>query len=814
MKISLKWLNEFVSIQDYMNKPEALADVLTKAGLEVEEIKNLSKDFENVVVGLILEKDKHPQADKLSLCRVTTGEGVVHQIVCGAQNHKTNDKVVVALPGAILPGNFAIKKAVVRGIESGGMLCSLKELGLAGESEGIYILPETAPIGASFAVYQGLDDVSFELKVTANRADCLSHFGLAREVACLLGRELKSPQINLSSQVGKTSEIFSLDVKAADLCPRYTGRFIRNVKVGSSPEWLKKRLELIGMNSINNIVDATNYVMMELGQPLHAFDAAQIQGKKVIVDRSNRGEKFITLAETELLLTGEELMIKDTQHNLCVAGVIGGKNSGVSDKTTEVFLESAYFLPLSARRSMRGHGINTDSGYRFARGVDPENALVALNRATEIILKIAGGECLLEPLDFYPVPHKKAGLDISTAMISERLGYKADAKKFENFMNRLGCQVENKGDGQFKILPPSFRFDLEQEMDLVEEYARLDGYENIPEALPALNMIPSSHDANYVLQKITADSLRAQGFSEAQHLIFVGSKTQAQFLQNIKILTDLGLSMSEMPVKVLNPLNEEQDCLRQTLSYGLFKNILNNFHQGNEYGRLFEIGKSFLFEGPEKYKENWRLGLSAWGQIQGIWQKQSSHAVVFELKAAVENWLKSQNVNSFKWLTISNKGEVPAFIHRGQVAILQVEGKKCGFIGTLHPTLLDEQKIRVDCALGEIDLEIIFKNLPRIKKAETPNRFPVMQRDLALIMPKVLKVSAVMEVIEKSAGPFFSGAEAFDIYEGENLDAGYKSVAFHLSFQDRKETLKEQVVNEAIDAILKNLKEKLQVGVR
>ncbi len=839
MKISLKWLNEFVNIEDYFSKPEALAEILTRAGLEVEEIKNLSKDFESVVVGLILEKGKHPQADRLSLCQVTTGEGVVHQIVCGAQNHKQNDKVVVALPGAVLPGNFAIKKAVVRGVESGGMLCSLKELGLANDSEGIVILPESAPIGQSFASYQGLDDVTFELKVTANRADCLSHYGLAREVACLLGRELQKVDPQLNSATGKTSEIFAIQVDAPDLCPRYTGRFLRNVKVTESPQWLKKRLELIGLNSINNVVDVTNYVMMELGQPLHAFDANQIQGRKVIVGRSQKGEKFTTLGDQEMTLTGEELMIQDSSRGLCIGGVIGGKNSGVSLATTEIFLESAYFSPLTVRRTMRGHGLATDSGYRFSRGVDPENAILALNRATELILKVAGGEALLEPLDFYPTPQKKQPVDISIDLISSRLGYAADAKKFENFVKRLGCSISarsevtpagagaagsSSGSSSWTITPPSFRFDLEQQMDLVEEYARLDGYENIPESLPTLDMVPTPQDQNYVHQTQTSALLRAQGFSEAVHSVFSGSKSQNGFLQSFEVLSQLGLKTSETPVKVLNPLNEEQDSLRQTLSFGLFNNLKNNYHLGNSTGRLFEIGKVFALSssgGAPKletdqspYQEFWRLGVSAWGPVTGLWQKTAEHHPVFEVKAAIENYLRAVGINSFKWQTVTNKGEVPAFLHRGQVAFLLIDGRKVGFLGSLHPALLEDEKVRVDAAIAEVDLDGIFSKLPRPRKASSPSRFPAMERDLALVMPKTMKAQQVLDLMKKTAGPMLVSLDVFDVFEGGGLDIGQKSVAFRLTFQDKKDTLREEVVSQAIEGILKELKDKLQVGVR
>jgi len=817
MKISLKWLQEFVDVKEYFQKPEALAEILTRAGLEVEEIQNKARDFEHVVVGLILEKDKHPNADKLSLCRVTTGEGVVHQIVCGAQNHKTNDKVIVALPGAVLPGNFAIKNSVIRDVESGGMLCSLKELGLAKESNGIEILPEDAPIGKSFAEYRGYDDVTFDLKVTANRADCLSHYGLAREVACLLGRKLDDKILSLAHQstsVGASPEHeFGLEVKAQDLCPRYTGLRLSGVTVGESPEWLRHRLEAVGLNSINNVVDATNYTMLELGQPLHAFDAQELKGQKVIVDRASVGEKFTTLDGTELTLTGEELMIKDTHRSVCMAGVIGGKNSGVTEKTTEIFLEAAYFTPQSVRKTMRSHGLNTDSGYRFARGVDPEGTFLGLHRAAEIILKVAGGKSVHDVHDFYPTPQKKSPLMLKVQTISERLGYEAQAPKFEDLMTRLGCRLEKIQTDEYQVLPPSFRFDLEIDMDLVEEYARLNGYDLIPETLPAFHAMPAAIDATYVQSYKAGQVLRGQGFSQAMGLALVGSKSQLHFLKNIRNLEEAGLATTEMPVKILNPLNEEQDSMRLSLSFGLYKNIHANFHQGNAVGRIYEMGKTFSFKGAGDYPEHWRVGFAAWGNLSSLWQKETS-PVVFEIKAAMEALLRSLNITTYQWVNVTEKGHVCDFLHRAQNAILMVEGKKVGFIGTVHPVLLEESKIRVDAALGEFDLETLLKGQPRVRKAESLSRFPSVQRDLALVMVKSLKVGDVAKEIRKEAGPYLQQVDVFDVYEGDKLEAGQKSVAFRLTYQDKKDTLRDQLVNESTQKILAHLQQKFQITVR
>ncbi len=813
MKISLKWLQEYVDVSEYFVKPEELAEALTRAGLEVEEITNRSKDFNKVVIGHILEKDKHPNADKLSLCRVSTGEGEVHQIVCGAQNHKTGDRVIVALPGAVLPGNFAIKKAAVRGVDSGGMLCSLKELGLAKESEGIAILPSDAPVGKSYAEYGGYDDITFELKVTPNRADCLSHFGLAREVACLTGKELKAPAAEPTLASRSTKQEIALEVKASDLCPRYTGRFIKGVKVGVSPEWLVQRLQSVGMNSINNVVDITNFVMMELGQPLHAFDAAFLAGKKIIVDRAQASEKFITLDGSEISLSGHELTIRDSQHPVCLAGVVGGKNSGVTDKTTDVFLEAAYFLPMSARKTSRSHGIDTDSAYRFSRGVDPDGTLRALNRATALILEVAGGEAYAEHHDFYPNPVKKEMITISIETVSKRLGYEAEEFKFVDFMKRLGCKIELVGV-DYQVLPPTYRFDLEQDMDLVEEYARLNGYDHIPESLPVFATAPSHHDKTFMLNRGTSELLRAEGFQQAFNFAFVSSKSERSFLGSVANMQGSGLQISEKDIRILNPLNEDLDVMRSSLSWGLFKNLNTNFHYGNMQGRLFEIGSTFYLKEDGTYGENGRLGLAQWGRSQNLWNKALDYPVVFDIKASVEVLLKSWNISSFTWVTPKEKSEVPGFLHEGQFAQLLVEGKKVGFIGTLHPVLLDENKIRVPAALAELDLDQLYKGQPRPYRIQSISKFPVVERDFAFVMPKSLKVGDVLKDIRKAGAGLLVNAEVFDMYEGEKMEADKKSVAIRVWLQDKNATLQENQISEVTSKILASLKKNFDLSVR
>ncbi len=814
MKISLKWLHDYVDISDYFRKPEELGEILTQAGLEVEEITQQGKDLAHVVIGVILEKGKHPDADKLSVCKVTTGEGVIHQIVCGAQNHKDNDRVIVALPGAVLPGNFSIKNSTIRGVESSGMLCSFKELGQQEQGDGIVILPTDAPIGKDYAEYAGLDDVTFELKVTPNRADCLSHYGLAREIACLLKKELKliQPVFKLSTE--STKKQIQLDVRASDLCLRYTGRFIKGVRVENSPAWLKTRLESVALKSINNIVDITNFVMMELGQPLHAFDANKITGSTVIVDRAAAGEKFTTLDGTELKLLGGELTIRDSEKALCIAGAIGGINSGVSEKTTAIFLESAYFLPMSVRKTSRTLGIDTDSAYRFSRGVDPQGALRACDRAAELILQTAGGEAFSDQHDFYPEPVKKSAINIDIQTVTDRLGFEAHQDKFMDYMRRLGCEVELLNGGQFSVTPPTFRVDIEHEMDLVEEYARLEGYHLIPETLPVFAQVPAAHDPAFLLQQKLSEIIRASGFHQAFNFSFTSSQGQKSFLKGIRGLTAAGLEASDEEINLINPLSDELNTMRSTLSYGLYKNLLQNFHHANEKGRLFEIGSTFWLKTDKSYGENQHLGLVAWGSEENLWTKDLKAPLVFELKAALENILSSLNISSYSWLTPSDRGEVPPFIHRGQYAQLVVEGKKVGFIGSIHPAYLDDDKVRVPAALAEIDVHFLLQSQTRSYRIESISKMPVVQRDFAFVMPKQLKVGEILIEIKKIVGPLLLQTEIFDLYEGEKLEPGKKSVAFRISVQDKNGTLQENQLLDLQNKVIEGLKTQFSLTIR
>lgn len=811
MKISLQWLNDYVDITEYFSDPEKLANILTNKGLEVESVENKSKDFNNVVIGHILEKGQHPNADRLSLCQVTTGTGKVHQIVCGAKNHKKGDNVVVALPGAVLPGNFAIKLSKIRDVESQGMLCSEKELGISGESEGIIILPADAPIGMAYAEYKGLDDIVLELKVTPNRADCLSHYGLAREISCVLGKPLKTNfNVDMKYSDKSTKSKVTLEVLDSDMCPRYTGRYIENVKVGPSPDWMRRRLESIGMNSINNVVDISNYVMMELGQPLHTFDAALIGGNGIIVSKAKEGEKFTTLDEKEITLKGTELMIRDKQKPVALAGVMGGLNSGIQDSTKNVFIESAYFTAETVRKSSRLHGISSESSYRFSRGVDPAMTLMALNRCSQLICELAGGTAYGDHHDTNPNIFSEKSIALKVSDVSERLGFEAKPLDIETWMKRLGSKVSKTTDGEFSVIPPSFRGDISIKEDLIEEYGRLHGYEHIPERLPEMGFAPSPHANQYTLGVKLNQLMRAEGFSEGFNYAFVDGKKHKDFIGDVETLKHVGFNLRSEAVQVRNPLSEEMNVMRQQISYGLLGNAIHNLRYGSGTGKLFEMG--FVFEkNNDTYNQIWSAGLIQWGLTESLWEKgQKNEFLFFETKSHIENILRNLAIKSWQW-EVSNE---LSFLHPGQSAKLKVEGKMVGYVGTVHPQILDDEKVRVPVVLAELNLDVLMMGQPRTVRTKHVSKNPSVERDVAFVMPEILEAGKVQAEILKAGGQTLKSVKVFDVFTGDPLKAGEKSVAFRMIFQDAEKTLKDEDLKALDKKIIDAINQKFSISVR
>lgn len=812
MKISLKWLHEYVDVNEFFENPQGLADLLTNAGLEVDSITNQREQFQNIVVGHIKEYGKHPDADKLTVCQLDAGEGSLRQIICGAKNHKQGDKVVVCLPGSILPGDFKIKDSKIRGVESKGMLASESELGLSDESEGILILPEDAPVGKSFAEYRGLDDVHFELSVTANRADCMSHLGLAREVACVLGRPYKVPAPKIETKGDKTSSQVKLTVKNSEACPRYAGRLIQGVKVGPSPAWMRTRLEASGMNSINNIVDVTNYVMLEMGQPLHAFDLNFLKGSEIIVRDSVSGEKFKTLDGTDIDLTGEELVICDAQKPVALAGVVGGLNSGVVDETKDIFLEAAFFTNERVRHTARRFGIETESGQRFSRGTDPEGVVNAMNRACELIQEVAGGKIGEDFLDDYPNPVKREPVLVKTSYVEERCGYPVADKDFSHWMTRLGCHVKEKAPDEFEILAPVFRWDLFVDVDFVEEYARLNGYDKIPETMPSLETEPAEDVKDFSLNNKLADLMVREGFFQAVNYNFLSEGYQSETLGDLQRFEKMGLQTAGESVEVRNPLSEEFAVMRKSVLPSLLANALHNYRHGTQIGRLFELGHGFEKK-DGAYSQNTRLGAVVWGDTKTLWGSGKKRPAVFDLKAALVRTFERLQIKSVDFRELKPE-DCPEMLHPKQAAGLFIEGRMLGFIGTLHPLLKSEMKLRHDLAVCEINFDGLMRGQPRIVKSSSISLYPAVERDLSVMVPASVSSVKVEKEIKKSGAPLVQSVELFDLFTDDKMEDGERSLSFKMVCQKMDGTLSDEELKGLQAKVLGSLEKKLNVTLR
>jgi phenylalanyl-tRNA synthetase beta chain len=814
MKLSLKWLGTYTNVTAFLKDPQKLSDLLTNGGLEVEGISDQAKDFNNVVVGKILEKNKHPNADNLTLCLVDVGDAAgtaLHpplKIVCGAKNHNAGDKVVVSLPGAILPGNFEIKLSKIRGEESQGMLCSDKELGLSGESQGIKILPADAVVGTPFAKYFKLDDVILDVKVTPNRSDCLSHFGLAREIAGLTGDKFEFPLSPFTEGRESTRKLMKLNVEDSERCLRYAGRVVLNVRVGPSPLWLKQRLESIGLRSINNVVDITNFVMMELGQPLHAFDTAKIDGSQIIVRKAKAGEKLITLMDQELTLDGTELIIADSKKPIALAGVMGGKETGVNEHTRDIFVESAYFIPSAVRRASRRHGLESDSSYRFSRGVDPDAINLALNRACQLLAENSGGTVCTDSYDIYPRPVAKPRMELDLGFISARLGMNIDGIEAKRLLERVGCDVSGSGQ-KLMVNPPAYRQDLRIPEDLGEEMLRLKGFSSIPETLPQTLVGPSRDDLNFTLENRLAQTLRDLGVDQAVNLSFINSTFQEEFL---------GADLKGLPVQLENPINLDLNVMRASLLPSLAKNAVHNFRHGLTQGSLFEIAPVFenketkdLKNETRPFYEELHLGLIQFGEVPTNWLKIPSPQSFFRVKGVIEGFLKAWQYKSIKFEKFDAN---PSFLHPGQSAQVFVEGKPVGSVGVLHPGLQEKLELKTTVVLAELNLKTLFVGQPRMVRAKPLPKFPSIERDVAFLAPVEVSSGAIKEALAKAAGPLLVSCFPFDVFKSDKLASDKKSIAFRLIYQDQNRTLSDEEINAAHSKAIESVSQKLNLSTR
>ncbi len=861
MKITLNWLKQYV---DFDWSPEQLAERLTMLGLEVEGVHKIAGEFEGIVVAQILTRDKVAAADKLSVCKVNDGKGE-RTIICGAQNHKPGDKVPLILPNFALPLKpdekepFVIKERKVFGIVSQGMMCSCKELGLPGDAEGLLILREDAQIGQSFAEYLGRTggDVVYDLEVTPNRPDLNSVIGIAREIAALTGNPLKLPQITLpAATAGVASDLVSVRLDDPDLCPRYTARVVRGVKIGPSPDWLRSTLEKVGIRSISNVVDVTNYVMMEIGQPLHAFDYHLIAkgsstglrpagvgqasslpseaddksaGKMpatpdrqdarptIVVRRAQEGELFITLDGQKRTMTKDMLLIADEQKGIALAGVMGGLNTEINDRTVDVLIESAYFNPTNTRRTSKALGLRSDASYRFERGADIEINDWASRRAAQLILETAGGQLAEGVVDAYPKTAERKQIALRFEKTDALLGIKVSHADQVKFLVALGLEVvvQTSDSANFRI--PTWRVDLKRETDLIEEIERLYGLEKVPATPPrgaiGSNPFDAIHDQIADVRRILA----GMGLHEAQGQTLI-SDAAARLVVPVESL-----------VMLANPLSSDMNALRPSLLPGLIDSLRHNVSHKNYDVALFEIGRIFQRaagvspaeqkkkqscqqDADSTFKEERRVAIALTGQrLPTFWSGAERDAKfdTSDLKGFVEELLEQFGVRGVSY---AKRAESTAFFLES--ATIHLGKQPLGEMGLLLPTLAKKNDLRDAVLLVELNLDLLIARRASGKSSKPLPAFPSIRRDVAMLVPEAVTHEAVLQVVKQAKPANLEATELFDVFRGKNVPAGLKSMAYAFTYRSAEKTLTDAEVNAAHEKLVTDLKAKLQAMVR
>ncbi|MCD8521194.1 MAG: phenylalanine--tRNA ligase subunit beta [Saccharospirillaceae bacterium] len=801
MKFSEQWLREWV--QPAVSTEELAAQV-TMAGLEVDGVEAVAGMFSGVVVGQVVSREQHPDAEKLSLCQVTDGNETF-QIVCGAANVRTGLKIPFAKIGALLPlkdgpGDFKIKKAKLRGVESFGMLCAEAELGMAESSDGLMELPEDAPVGADFREYMNLDDAIIEVDLTPNRADCLSIAGLAREVGVLNKADLTELVINpVQPTIDDTPVI---EVSAAEQCPRYLGRIVKGVNVKAvTPLWMVEKLRRSGIRSIDPVVDVTNYVMLELGQPMHAFDLKQIDGG-IRVRMAEQGEKLTLLDGQDVALNADTLVIADHAKPLAIAGVMGGEHSGVADDTQDLLLEAAFFAPLAIAGRARNYGLHTDSSHRFERGVDYNLAAKAMERATALLMEICGGQPgpVVEVANEAHLP-KAPTIHLRRARAELILGLKLADEEIEDILTRLGMQLTATSDG-WDVVAPSYRFDMAIEPDLIEELARIYGYERLPVRLPAA----ASPLARVAENRLSMGDLRrhlvARGYQEAITYSFVEPQLQKS------------MDPEQAPIALLNPISAEMSVMRTDLLAGLVQAVSYNLKRQQSRVRLFETGLRFVPQADGQLDQIPTLAFALTGnRLPQSWADTDANVDFFDAKGDVESLLaRTGTLNSYRFVT----AEHPA-LHPGQTARIEkigVDGQwqQVGVMGALHPSL--QKPLGVKQALYLVQLDLAAVRDIAIPDFSELSKFPEMRRDLALVVSQDVQVDQVLQAIRAKAGDYLTKLNLFDVYVGKGIDPDRKSLALGLTWQHPSRTLTDEEVNDSVSSVLAHLNESLGATLR
>ena len=785
MKVSLSWLQDYVAIEMEVNK---LAEALTMTGLEVEAVIQRFEYLKDVLVGRIIEIKPHPGADRLKLCQVDTGSRIL-PVVCGALNIRVGMKAPLAMIGAHLPNNKPLKKGIIRGEISEGMLCSAGELGIGLDISGVHELDSTIEIGLNLCLALDLDDTVFEIGLTPNRPDCLSIIGIAREIASLQNVPLKLPQYEIPAEKGDINTLSSVKIQDINHCPRYSARLLEDIIIEPSPFWLADRLISVGLRPINNIVDITNFVMMETGQPLHAFDFDLLAENKIIVRTAGQGEKFKTLDNKEYLLTEEMLLICDGKQPVAIGGVMGGLNSEINQNTRRVFLESAYFNPASIRRTSKKLGLSTDAAYRFERGVDPFKTVAALNRAAVLMAKISKGKLIAGFIDEYPDPPSIQPINLSVSQTNRILGTKLAAGQIEQMLKSIEFKVDFKDPDTFTISPPTFRVDVLRPEDLMEEVARLSGYNQIPTTFPHIPAEARTQGGLMALRNKLKDLLTGLGFNEVINYTFIhGASCDRLNLKSDDPRRNL--------VKIVNPLTEDQAVLRTSLIPGLLENIRNNIAQQTADLKLFEAGKIFIAKGTDELPVETEILAGLWtgNRIKNTWYSKPVPSDFFDIKGAVEGLLSGIKMRDLTFTAM--RDSQCTYTRFGHTAKIFDHGQELGLVGEIQPSVLKQYDINQPVFIFEIDLDILLKRIPLEINAEPLPKYPSVSRDITLIVDQDIEVEKILTGLMDLKENLVESLHLFDIFEGDSIPENKKSVSFRVTYRSSMTTLKDETINQ------------------
>jgi len=820
MNISYNWLKDYVNLD---LTPQELAAALTSIGLEtgsVEEVETIKGGLHGLVIGQVLTCADHPDSDHLHVTSVDLGGDEPQQIVCGAPNVAAGQKVVVATIGTKLYSGeetFTIKKSKIRGVESNGMICAEDEIGLGTGHAGIIVLPADATVGMPAREYYKIEsDYILEVDITPNRVDATSHYGVARDLAAYLqqnGKQagLKRPSVDTFNIEDKAAAV-EVIVENTEACPRYSGITIKNVKVTESPDWLKNRLQLIGLRPINNVVDITNFVLHEFGQPLHAFDCKEIVGNKVLVKNLSEGTKFTTLDEVERSLSDRDLMICNANGGMCIGGVFGGLKSGVTESTTDVFLESAYFHPTWIRKTARRHGLNTDASFRFERGCDPNNTIYVLKRAALLIKEIAGGTICGELQDIYPTPIENPVVEVSYQKINSVIGKDIPTDTVKSILKSLEIEILKEENDTLMLSIPTYRVDVQRDVDVIEDILRIYGFNNVEigENLKSNLSYLTPTDQAYKLQNLISEQLTGAGF----HEILNNSLTSANYYAGSEVYPE------SKCVRLRNPLSAELDVMRQTLLFGGLESVAYNRNRKNPDLSFYEFGNVYSYnidkikeESPlSAIREEFHLALWLTGnKISNNWNHPEEKTSVYELKAYVENLLIRLGINQKK---LNFKPYANELFSVG-LLIETISGRELGVLGILHKNCCKKFDINAEVYYSELNWNNLMKEIKSAKvSASEISKFPPVKRDLALLLDKKVLFSEIEKIAFEVDRKLLKKVVLFDVYEGKNLPEGKKSYAVSFTLQDEEKTLNDKQIDNLMQRIQKSLEDKLNAQLR